>query len=101
MFYDRFIELCKKEKRSPSGLLTELGISRSSLTKWTNGATPKEPALNAIANYFNVSVDFLLDRKTKDDEYFERIYQLFSVMPDNQKEIAINILEQLQKSLKD
>ena len=74
MFYDLFCELCQKKGVSPTRATVEIGLSRTIGTKWkTTGATPKGETLSKIADYFGVSVDYLLgnDQKQKapsDDE---------------------------------
>ncbi len=60
MFYDRFIELCKESGKSPSAVAKELGLNNSSSTAWKRGSTPKSETLQKLANYFGVSVDYLL-----------------------------------------
>lgn len=65
MFYDLFCELCAEKKISPTRASIEIGLSKSTATKWKNtGATPQGDTLNKIAEYFGVSVDYLLG-KTK------------------------------------
>lgn len=61
MFYNRFVELCQKNRLSPSQAATLMGFSRSSVSMWKrNGYTPRYEILLKIANFFNVSVDYLL-----------------------------------------
>ena len=61
MFYDRYAELCKKNNVSPSKAATLIGFNRSSVSMWkSQGYTPRREILVKIANYFNVSVDYLL-----------------------------------------
>ena len=68
MFYDLFCELCRKKGISPTKATVEIGLSRAIGTKWkTTGATPHGETLSKIADYFGVSVDYLLgnDQKQK------------------------------------
>lgn len=63
MFKDRLVELRKEKKISQSQLGEILSITQRSLSRLENGETfPDEQTLNAIADYFNVSVDYLLNR---------------------------------------
>ncbi len=71
-FQDRFIELtsgletASKEKRAEA-----IGINRSTFCNAYNyGIVPKTPSLIQIADYFNISVDYLI--AVTDDEYFEK-----------------------------
>lgn len=62
MFYDKYLELCTAQKKAPSRVATELGISRAAVNKWKNNvATPNAKTVAKIANYFGVSADFFLD----------------------------------------
>lgn len=63
-FFDRFNLLCKQNKVSMSKVLTELGLARSNITYWQSNpdAMPKKEALEKIAEYFNVSYDYLLGK---------------------------------------
>jgi transcriptional regulator with XRE-family HTH domain len=65
VFYDRFLELCKIKNEKPSPLLESLGITRGVLHKWRNGSTVNSNILCKIADYFDVSVDYLLGRTDK------------------------------------
>lgn len=63
MFYDRFAELCKEKGLTPSKAADEIGIGRSNVTAWkTRGYTPQGDTLNKIAKYFDVSIDYLLEK---------------------------------------
>ena len=64
MFWDNFYNLCVKKGIKPNPVAKELGISSASLTKWKNGTTPNSDALQKIAEYFDVSVDYLLGIRT-------------------------------------
>lgn len=61
--YERY-ELLKNELGvSDYRLSADTGISTSTLTSWKNGAyTPKTDKLIIIANYFDVSLDYLVGR---------------------------------------
>ena len=61
MFYDLFCQLCKEKGVSPTKATVDIGLSRTIGTKWKNtGATPQGETLSKIAQYFGVSVDYLL-----------------------------------------
>ena len=64
MFWDNLIKLCNNRGISPNGVCLELGLSNATATKWKNGAIPRNATLKKIADYFGVSVDYLLGRKS-------------------------------------
>lgn len=59
-FYEKFNELCREIKKTPTGVGIELGINRSTVSYWKYGHTPKEKTIKKIADYFDVSTDYLL-----------------------------------------
>jgi transcriptional regulator with XRE-family HTH domain len=67
VFYDAFKLLCEKRGVSPKRAVTEMGLSNSLATKWKNtGAIPKGETLAKIADYFGVSVAYLLGTEQKE-----------------------------------
>lgn len=64
MFYQKLELLCKRQGTTPTRLLVDkLNLSSSKVTLWKNGSCPKGDVLIKIADYFGVSVDYLLDRE--------------------------------------
>lgn len=64
MFYDIYCELCQQHGLTPSGAATKIGFNRASVTMWKNtGKAPKQDLLVRIAEYFGVSVDYLLGKE--------------------------------------
>lgn len=62
-FYKRFIELCAKNNVSASFVAEKAGLSRASAYGWKNGALPSDVNLQKIADYFGVTVDYLLGKE--------------------------------------
>lgn len=60
MFWTRFIELCNKAQKSPNCVAADLGFSSSVCTVWKKGAVPRDATIKKIADYFNVTADYLL-----------------------------------------
>lgn len=61
MFYDVYLSLCRRDGKKPSTVAAELGINKSNVSNWkNNGYTPRGDVLQKIADYFNVSTDYLL-----------------------------------------
>lgn len=61
--YERVQELSKKQGISVRELSDKLGIGPTTLYKWKT-QIPKSDILVKVADYFGVSVDYLLDRET-------------------------------------
>lgn len=63
-FYHIFTELCDSIGKSPSAVVQELGMNKSVVTVWKkNSSIPGGANLSKIAEYFNVSVDYLLGKE--------------------------------------
>ena len=60
MFYDNFTKLCRENRIAPSALARELGMSSSAPGRWKNGSTPDIDTVEKIADFFGVSLDFLI-----------------------------------------
>ena len=68
MFYNRFIELVKREGRTKKSVLDELGIIKGTCDQWrTRGSTPNAETVQKIADYFGVSVAYLLGKEDKEE----------------------------------
>ena len=66
MFYNIFKQLCDERGVSVSRACIEMGLSRSIAAKWKSTKTnPSADVLPAIANYFGVTIDYLLGQETK------------------------------------
>ncbi len=68
-FYDKYVVLCRSKDTEPSKITKELGISLSSLSKWKNGRIPNLASLMKISEYFNVTINSLVN----DEEDFQLI----------------------------
>lgn len=61
-FWEIFNNLCKSAGKKPTPLMKEIGIAPGVVTQWKNGGLPSGSNLIELANYFGVSVDYLLGR---------------------------------------
>lgn len=58
--YDRIQKLCEDRKISIARLESDCGFSNSTIKKWKATSTPGVDKIKAIAQYFGVTVDYLL-----------------------------------------
>lgn len=68
MFFEQYKSLCLSIGKKPNTVAKELGIASSSITQWKHGSTPRAQLLQKIADYFGVSVSYLIgesDQKEK------------------------------------
>lgn len=71
-FYDRIEELRKKSGISQGSLEKELGFSNGSFSKWKN-SMPTPERLKKLADYFQVSVDYLVTGEVQSSPEFYRL----------------------------
>ena len=69
--YERIESLRKERKLSQGNLEKELGFSNGSISKWKT-SMPKPERLQKIADYFGVTVDYLMTGNESDGK--ERYY---------------------------
>lgn len=63
MFWNVFSTLCAEKGVSPNRVAVELGLSNATTTGWKKrGSTPNSTTLRMLANYFDVSTDYLLGK---------------------------------------
>lgn len=59
---DRIKDLCSAKGTNMANLERELGLSKGSISKWSK-SSPNSDGLQKVADYFHVSVDYLLGRE--------------------------------------
>ena len=99
MFYDIFVQLCERENKKPGTVAREIGFDNSLITHWRKrGFAPKDELKQKIADYFNVTVDYLLGNQDikkepsvlddpKNEIIDKIITKLCSLSDDNQKKV--------------
>ena len=60
IFIDQLRKLCSERGTTPTSVCKALGLSTALPTNWKNGRFPSGTTLLKIANYFGVSVNYLL-----------------------------------------
>lgn len=60
VFYEVYSLLCRNAGKSDNAVAAEIGLSNSTVTTWKQGALPRRPTLKKVADYFNVSTDYLM-----------------------------------------
>jgi len=109
VFYDVFIHLCVEKGVKPSRVTMDLELSKATATKWKNGSVPTGETLQKLAEYFDVSVDYLLGNEKKSpetnpgdliiaDEDIIRIQRARSKMNDAEKAHMMETLKVIYKN---
>lgn len=85
--YEIFSKLLQLNGVTPYKVSKETGVSQSTLSDWKRGiSTPKQDKLQKIADYFGVSLEYLMTGKEKGNE--ERYY-----LNDETAEMAQTLFE--------
>lgn len=99
MFYDTFLQLCNSVNKSPSAVVTELGMNKSAVTNWkTRRTPPRDTTLRKIADYFNVTVDYLLTGEEPATPNFEAEKEKASAQLDAEEEELNEYLNALKNN---
>lgn len=94
-FYRRLKNLCEENNTSITKVTSELGWSTSLGTNWKNGMIPRGEKIEKLADYFGVSVDFLIG-KTDEGQFYNSvfIYNNPEANAEYQKTLTKNLDEQ-------
>lgn len=111
MFFDNFVRLCEQKGVKPSRALTEASVPKSAYSYWRteagagNDAKPTNQNAVKLAQYFDVTVDYLLTGNQKEnppqqpqsevDAAVERIRRKLESMPKEQREALMNLIEKM------
>ena len=63
MFKKNFIKLCSSRGESPSSVCKKIGISAAAFSQWDDKTIPRKVTQQRTADYFGVSVDYLLGKE--------------------------------------
>ncbi len=107
MFSDRLKKLRDENNVSQFDLSNYLGISQQALSKWENEKTePDNDSLVKIANYFNVSTDYLLGNseskqieKPYDNDLEKVLFSKAKDLSDEDKKAVLGIINALKKDI--
>jgi len=105
-FGDRLQFLIKSNCITQKDLADTLNVKRGSVSNWvTNRRFPDAETLIKIADYFHVTIDFLL---RGDDEYLNKeydeissLYKKYSDLSEDNKELIDTMIQTMIKKRKD
>lgn len=93
--YEVFEQLLQKNGVTPYKVAKEAGVTQTALSNWKSGrSTPTTKTLQKIADYFGVTIDYLMTGKTNTENSKPFL------TPRNERDIA-KALEATLKSLED
>ena len=102
MFYSRLKEICKEKNTTVTALIKKLNLSSGNLSKWKKGVIPKSKTISEIAEYLDVSVDYLLGYTPKMEIADERqkIIDLVKSVSPEEAEIIYNVAKSVLETVR-
>lgn len=111
MFKEQFIKLCNEKGVAPTVVCQSIGLSNAVFSKWGDESIPRRATLQKLADYFGVSVDYLLgntDEKKKptadggeplqtDDPLLKDAIAIMEKLSPEKQEQAFQFLQFLSK----
>lgn len=100
-FIDRLNELIREKGINNKKLLDDLKLGKNSIINWTQrGNVPNGETLKRIADYFNVSIDYLLGKTSMkksaietDNGLSENGIKLLNMFKDLSPEAQVKVVE--------
>lgn len=106
MFGDIFKELRLEKKLSQDKIAEDLEISQPLIAKWeSHQSTPSPEMLDYIADYFNVSVDYLIGRskyrnlEADNSELDNVLFSKAKDLTDDEKKTIISVINAIKKDI--
>lgn len=99
IFFKRFYRLCRQNGTTPNGIAKDIGASSGSLTSWKNGTMPRAGMVKRIAEYFGVSVNYLMGYDDSGDPTDGRISdeELKFALFGGDREISDEMLDEVRQ----
>lgn len=97
--YEIFAQLCKQHGVTPYKVSKETGVSQPTLSEWKKGTyTPKQDKLQKIADYFGVTLDYLMGNTHVDEQTPPETQKAPTLNKKDERDIA-KTLGQLKETL--
>nr|UVX88744.1 MAG: helix-turn-helix domain protein [Bacteriophage sp.] len=106
-FYEKYLMLCDKNKKTPSGAALEMGLSKTTVNRWKNGGGITDATILKVASYFGIPKEELTGEEQKekptpgegsglDADVKAKAYTILdklSKLPTKQQEAFLNSLD--------
>ncbi len=86
-FWRRFDSICTENGTTPNAVAKKLHLSSGSVTSWKlNDVIPRSKTVETIADYFGVSVDFLLgkEKTASASDTVNEFMELINFVPEDE-----------------
>lgn len=100
MFKRKLEILCNQKGVSPTKACQDIGINGSNYAQWNENSVPRRSTVLKFADYFGVSVDYLLgkedEKKPTDDgelgDLESALLELFRTLPEESQRMYLEVL---------
>ena len=58
-FYNNYVRLCNSVGKTPSAVAVEIGIEKSTVSRWSKGSSPNHATKLKVADYFGCTISDL------------------------------------------
>ena len=104
---DKILELIKQKGITKQQFLTDIGLNKSAIGDWRRGSTQSyKKHIDKIADYFNVSVDYLLGRdnmeftETVQQKQLNQLVECFNELSSDDKAKVVEYAQMLRERSK-
>lgn len=104
MFYNQLERLCQQNNIAMTTVVQKLGMSKSVVTSWKKGIIPTGETILKLAQYFNVSTDFLLTGSLNTTDLYDKeieLLQMFRSLPNYSQERVLGYIEGCLETIKE
>lgn len=85
MSFAKVLQQLRKEKKvTQEQLAAHLGISAQAVSKWENGSYPEGDLIPRLADFFEVSIDFLYGREERNVTVEQRVFSALHKLPEKE-----------------
>ena len=93
---DRILNLMETNNITAAQLTREISLTNGLVTQWKQGKQkPSIEALNKISKYFNVSLDYLVNGVSTNNEYTsdqQELLNLYSKLNSHEQELVLSLI---------
>lgn len=85
MSFAKVLQQLRKEKKvTQEQLAAHLGVSAQAVSKWENGSYPEGDLIPRLADFFEVSIDFLYGREERNVTVEQRVFSALHKLPEKE-----------------
>ena len=93
MFKEIFIRLCNEKGITPSKACRDVKIAPATFSCWDENSIPRQATLLRIADYFGVTVDYLLGKDAPKSVTPDPVRQAYDRAPEEIKAAVRKLLD--------